>query len=44
VARIDGLTFGSIVIEGRKYRRDVLIVANCTVKKQRGGFPVLGSH
>ena len=38
VAKIDELSFGSIVIEGRKYRRDVLIFADGTVKKRRGGF------
>lgn len=44
MAGIDELTFGSVAIEGRKYRRDVLIVANGTVKKQRGDFSIVGSH
>jgi hypothetical protein len=38
VAKIDELSFGSIVIEGRKYRRGVLIFADGTVKKRKGGF------
>jgi hypothetical protein len=44
VAKIDGLTFGSIVVEGKKYHRDVLIFANGTVKKRKGGFLMFGSH
>jgi hypothetical protein len=44
VVKIDELTFGSIVIEGKKYRRDVLILADGTVKKRRGGFLMYGSH
>lgn len=38
MAKIDEVSFGSIVIEGRKYRRDVLIFADDTVKKRKGGF------
>jgi hypothetical protein len=44
VAKIDELTFGSIVIEGNKYRRDILIFADGTVKKRKGGFLMFGSH
>jgi hypothetical protein len=44
VAKIDGLTFGSIIVEGRKYRRDILIFADGTVKKRKGGFLMFGSH
>jgi hypothetical protein len=44
VARIDELIFGSIVVEGKKYRRDVLIFADGTVKKRKGGFLMFGSH
>jgi len=44
VAKIDGLTFGSIVVEGKKYHRDVLIFADGTVKKRKGGFLMFGSH
>lgn len=38
MAKIDELSFGPIVIEGRKYRREVLIFADDTVKKRKGGF------
>lgn len=44
MAKIEELTFGSIVIEGKKYRRDVLIFADGTVKKRKGGFLMFGSH
>ncbi len=44
VAKIEQFSFGSIVIEGKKYRRDVLILADGTVKKRKGGFLMFGSH
>jgi hypothetical protein len=44
VAKIDELDFGSIVVEGKKYRRDILILADGTVKKRKGGFLVFGNH
>lgn len=44
MAKIDKLSFGSIVIDGKKYRRDVLILADGTVKKRKGGFFMFGSH
>jgi len=44
VAKIDELTFGSMVVEGKRYRRDVLIFTDGTVKKRKGGFLMFGSH
>jgi hypothetical protein len=44
MAKIEKFSFGSIVIEGKKYRRDVLIFADGTVKKRKGGFLMFGSH
>jgi hypothetical protein len=44
VAKIDELTFGSIVVEGKKYRRDVLIFSDGMVKKRKGGFLMFGRH
>ena len=44
MAKIDELIFGSIVVEGKKYRRDILIFADGTVKKRKGGFLMFGSH
>jgi hypothetical protein len=44
VAKVDKFSFGFIVIEGKKYHRDVLIFADGTVKKRKGGFLMFGSH
>ena len=44
MAKIDELIFGSIVVEGKKYRRDILIFADGTVKKRKSGFLMFGSH
>ena len=44
MAKIDELIFGSIVVEGKKYHRDVLIFADGTVKKRKGSFLMFGSH
>lgn len=38
MAKIDELSFGSVVIEEGKYRRDVLIFADDTVRNKKGGF------
>ena len=44
IAKIDNFSFGSIVVEGKKYSRDVLIFGDGTVKKRKGGFFMFGSH
>jgi hypothetical protein len=44
VAKIDELNFGFIVVESRKYHRDILIFADGMIKKQKGGFLMFGSH
>ena len=44
MAKIEKSSFSSIVIEGKKYRRDVLILADGTAKKRKGGFLMFGSH
>ena len=38
MAKIDELTFGSIVVEGKKYRRDVLLFADGTVKRRKAAL------
>jgi len=38
VAKIDELTFGSMVVEGKKYRRDVLIFSDGMVKRRKAGL------
>jgi hypothetical protein len=44
VVKIDELIFGSIVVAGKKYRRDILIFTDGTVRKREGGFLMFGSH
>ena len=46
MAKIDELGFGRIAVEGRKIRKrrqDVLVPAEGTVRKRRGGFLMFGS-
>ena len=38
MAKIDELTFGSMVVEGKKHRWDVLIFAAGTVNKRKAGY------
>ena len=44
MAKIDKFNFGSIVIDGKKRRHDVLIFTDGTVRKRKGGFWMFGSH
>jgi hypothetical protein len=44
MAKIDRFNFGSVVIYGKKHRRDVLIFSDGTVKERKGGFWMFGSH
>ena len=44
MAKVDKLSFGSIIIDGKKFSRDVLIFSDGTVKKRKGGFLMFGSH
>lgn len=44
MAKVDSFSFGSIVIEGKKYRRDVFLFPDGTVKQRKGGFLMFGSH
>lgn len=44
MTKINEVTAGSIVIERRKYHRDVIIFVEGTVKKRGGGFRMFGSH
>ncbi len=44
MAKVDELSFGSLVIDGKKYSQDVLIFTDATVKKRKGGFLMFGSH
>ena len=44
MVKVDKFSFGCIIINGKKYFRDVLIFADGTVKKRKGGFLMFGSH
>ena len=44
MAKIDDFRFGSVVIDRKKHRRDVLIFVDGTVRKRIGGFLMFGSH
>jgi hypothetical protein len=42
--KVEGLSFGSIIVGGKKYRRDVILLPDGTVKQRKGGFWMFGSH
>ncbi|MDY7031454.1 MAG: MTH938/NDUFAF3 family protein [Thermodesulfobacteriota bacterium] len=44
MTKVDKLRFGSIVINGKKYRHDVTILPDGTVKRRKGGLWMFGSH
>lgn len=44
MAKVDSFSFGSIVVEGKKYARDLLFFPDGSVKKRKGGFWKFGSH
>ena len=44
MSTIEGFKFGSIVIGGKRYGRDVLMLPDGTVKQRKGGFWKFGSH
>lgn len=44
MAKIDSFSFGSIVVDGKKYRKDLIFLPDDTVKQRKGGFLMFGSH
>ena len=42
--KIDSFSFGSIVIEGKKYGHDVLLFPDGMVRERKGGLWKFGSH
>ena len=44
MVKVDKLNFGSIIIDSKKFSRDVLIFSDGTVKKRKGGILMFGSH
>ena len=44
MTRVDKFRFGSIVINGRKFRHDVTVLPDGTVKRRKGGLWMFGPH
>lgn len=44
MTRVNSLSFGSIVIDNKKFSRDVLIFDDGTVEQRWGGLWMFGSH
>lgn len=44
MAKIDSFSFGSIVVDGKKYRRDLIFLPDGTIKRRKGGFWMFGDH
>jgi len=45
LVKVESLSFGSIIVGGgKRYRRDLVLLPDGTVKRRRGGFWVFGSH
>ena len=44
MVRIESLSFGSITVGGKRYRRDVILLPDRTAKQRKGGFWMFGSH
>jgi hypothetical protein len=42
--KVDSFEFGSIVIDGKRYGCDVLVLADGTVKERKGAFWKFGGH
>ena len=44
MAKIESFSFGSIVVDGKKYRKDLIFLPDGTVKRRPGGFWMFGDH
>lgn len=44
VNKINNFSFGSIVINNKKYTRDILILADGRVEPRQGGIWIFGAH
>lgn len=44
MVKIDGMSFGWIMVDGKKYRHDVVIFPSGKIKRRKGGFLMFGSH
>ncbi|MGQ9461068.1 MAG: Mth938-like domain-containing protein [Candidatus Bathyarchaeaceae archaeon] len=44
MVKIDSLSFGSIIVDGKKHRHDVTIFPDGQLKRRKGGILMFGSH
>lgn len=44
MVKIDGMGFGWIKVDGKKYRHDIVILPSGVIKRRSGGFLMFGSH
>jgi hypothetical protein len=44
MVKVDNLKFGSIVVGGKEYQRDIFIFPDGSVKERKGGFGMFGDH
>jgi len=44
MVKIDSFSFGSIVVDGKKYRKDLIFLPDDTVRQRKGGFWMFGDH
>ena len=44
MVKVESLSFGSITVGGKRYRRDLVLLPDGTVKQRKGGFWIFGSH
>ena len=42
--KVDKFSFGSIVVDGKRYHRDLLFFPDGTVQERKGGICIFGSH
>jgi len=44
LVKIDSLSFGSIIVDGKKHRHDITIFPDGKLKRRKGGILMFGSH
>ena len=44
MAKVDSFSFGSITVDGKKYRRDLFLLPDGAVKQRKGGIWKFGGH
>jgi len=44
MTKVNSFKFGSIILDGKKYSRDVFLYPDGSIRKRKGGFWKFGSH